>query len=209
MAWPSPQRGLIHKTGHARGPSRGRRKRGRGCLFCLLAAPPPGQPVSNVHTPARAPRPWSCRRPGTVEEVASRVSQGDRARLGARACPECVCARPGVCARDRSVCITRSRGVPRPGPRSPSPADTHRTAAAGAGRGGPRPQSFPAVRTGGVLGPEAAASASPSHRLGLRSQLAAGGLRLKGWGAGLSLAGGGAPPHWPGRDEPGGDPPSL
>lgn len=209
MAWPSPQRGLIHKTGHARGPSRGRRKRGRGCLFCLLAAPPPGQPVSNVHTPARAPRPWSCRRPGTVEEVASRVSQGDRARLGARACPECVCARPGVCARDRSVCITRSRGVPRPGPQSPSPADTHRTAAAGAGRGGPRPQSFPAVRTRGVLGPEAAASASPCHRLGLRSQLAGGGLRLKGWGAGLSPAGGGAPPHWPGRDEPGGDPPSL
>lgn len=45
MAWPSPQRDLIHKTGHAGGPSRGRRKRGRGCLFCLLAALLVGEPL--------------------------------------------------------------------------------------------------------------------------------------------------------------------
>lgn len=128
--------------------------------------------------------------PGSAKEVASRVSPGDRAGLGARACPEYVCARPGVRARDRCKYIIRSRGSPGPCPQRPSPAsptDTHQTAAAaGAGRGGPRPQSFPAVRTGGVLGPEAAASASPSLRLGLRSQLAGGGLHLKRWGRGWS-----------------------
>lgn len=112
------------------------------------------------------------------------------------ACPKCVCARPGVRARDWRMCITCIRGDPGLRPQPPNPIDTHRTATAGAGQGGPRPQSFPTGRPGGVPVPQAAAFVYSSHRLRLRSQLAGGGLSLKGWGAGpLSIGRGGASPR--------------
>lgn len=76
-------------------------------------------------------------------------------------------------------------GVRRLRPQRPVPADTHRAAAAaGAGRGGP------AGPVGSWdPGPEAVAFVSPRPGLGLRSQLAGGGSRFKGWGRGRSPLG--------------------
>lgn len=163
MAWPSPERGLIHKTGHARGPSRGRRKRRRG-VFILSARSPAGRWA--VYARARTPA-WGSRRPriagGGGEPGAGRGHEGPARRepgsaqviargWGPHARPKCVCAAGGP--RTRSARVHHPPGGgPRPRPQPPSPGDTHReAAAAGAGRGGPRPQSFPAGRAGGDPG---------------------------------------------------------
>lgn len=91
---------------------------------------------------------------------------------------------------------------PNSSPQPPSPADTHRTVAVGAGPGGPQRQSFPAGQTTGLLVPEVAASAY-THR-GLRSQLSGGGSSFKSGGRGCGRWRGGVTPHWSGQSAGGG-----
>lgn len=134
-----------------------------------------------THTSARAPGHGAVR---------GRVGPGDGAGMRAHAHPECVCVRRGICPCGRRMCIIRLRGAPHSRPQPPSPADTHRTAVAGAGRGGPRPQSFPAGQTGGFLGPEATASTYPRRGLSCEISSREAGRAFKAGGG--AAAGGGA-----------------
>lgn len=126
---------MIHKTGHARGPSRGRRKQGRGCLFCLLRASRVGEPCTN----ARPGSPEGQRRPLNLPRnggAAGRARPGNRPRRGS-APRSCSSSPTGERASVLFECYQLACR-----PRPPSPLDTHRetTVAEGAGRCGPRPQ---------------------------------------------------------------------
>lgn len=83
-------------------------------------------------------------------------------------------------------------------PQPPSPAETHRKAAAeGAGQGGLRPQSFPGGRAAGV--PRQPCPRLPAPGLGSGVSSPEAGRALRAEGGGAAAIGGGASPHWPGR----------